>query len=168
MARTEEVPQLKCAVVLAELARKPWGSRGHEIARGLAVWKRAGGILQEEWKVLWKAGVEVVCQVGSFRPQAIPLAEGNTTWHQLPCWLRVHAAQIKEEWQQAMPPEYGTGPAELQALQGMAGQWWQDVQHEHWQGASGVAETNSEIWVQVGTVGAARFLEGTWQHKGDL
>ena len=34
-----------------------------------------------------------------------------------------------------MPPEYGTGPAELQALQDVAAQWWQDVQHERRQGA---------------------------------
>ena len=30
-----------------------------------------------------------------------------------------------------------------------------------------VAETNTEIRVCVGAVGAARFLEGTWQHEGD-
>ena len=40
--------------------------------------------------------------------------------------------------------EYGTGPAELQALQEMAAQWWQDVQHERQQGASSVAEADSE------------------------
>ena len=79
-----------------------------------------------------------------------PPAEWNTIWHQLPCRLRVHAAQIEDEWQRAMPLEHGTGPAELQALQEMDAQWWQDVQHEHRQGASGVAETNSEIWVKVG------------------
>ena len=60
--------------------------------------------------------VEVVRQVGNFRPQAIPPTEWSTIWHQLPCRLRVYAAQIEEEWQRAMPLEYGTGPAELQAL----------------------------------------------------
>ena len=88
------------------------------------------GILQGEREALWKAGVEVVRQVGSFRPQAISPAEWNTIWHQLPCRLRVYAAQIEEEWQRAVPLEYGTGPAELQALQEMAAQWWQDIQHE--------------------------------------
>jgi hypothetical protein len=162
-----EVMQLKCVIVLAEVASQPWGSKGHKIARSLAVWKRAGEILQGKRKVLWKAGVEVVRQVGSFRPQAIPPTEWNTIWHQLPCRLRIHTAQIEDEWQQAMPLEYRTGPAELQALQEMAAQWWQDTQHEHRQGASSVAETNSEIWVKVGTVGTARSLKGTWQHKGD-
>ena len=119
-----EVLQLKCAVVLAEVARQLWGSKGHKIARSLAVWKRVGEILQGERKVLRKAGVEVVRQVGSFRAQAVPPAERNTTWHQLPCRLRVHTAQIEEEWQRKMPLEYGTGPAELQVLQGMAAQWW--------------------------------------------
>ena len=39
-----------------------------------------------------------------------------------------------------MPLEYGTGPTELQALQEPHVQWWQDIQHEHWQGASGMVE----------------------------
>ena len=66
-----------------------------------------------------------------------------------------------------MPLEYGTGPAELQALQEMAAQWWQDVQHERRQGAGKVAGINPEIQVRIGAAGAAGFLEGTWQHKGD-
>ena len=80
-----EVLQLKCVIILAEVARQLWGSRGHKIARSLAVWKRMDGILQGEREALWKAGVEVVRQVGSFRPQAISLTEWNTIWHQLPC-----------------------------------------------------------------------------------
>ena len=151
-------------LAVAGLPAKP---KGHKIARSLAVWKRVGRILQCERKALWKAGVEVVRQVGSFRPQFIPPAEWNTVWHQLPCRMRVYAAQIEEEWQRAVPLEYGTGPAELQALQEMAAQWWQDAQHECRQGANSAAETNTEIQVHVGAVGAARFLEVTWQHKGD-
>ena len=105
--------------------------------------------------------------MGSFRPQAISPTEWNTIWHQLPCRLRVYAAQIEEEWQRAIPAEYGTGPAELQALQEMAAQWWQDIQHERRQETNRAAEAHSEIQVQVGEVGAARFLEGTWQQQGD-
>ena len=56
---------------------------------------------------------------------------------------------------------------ELQALQEMAAQRWQDVQHERRQEANSAAEAHSEIQVQVGEVGAARFLEGTWQQQGD-
>ena len=162
-----EVLQLKCVIVLAEVARQLWGSKGHKIARSLAVWKRVGDILslQGERKVLWRAGVEVVREVGCFRPHVIPPAEWNTIWHQLPCRLRVYAAQIEEEWQRAMPLEYGTGPAELQALQEMAAQWWQDVQHERRQGAGKVAGINPEIQVRIGAAGAAGFLEGTWQHS---
>ena len=93
-----------------------------------------------EREALWKAGVEVVRQVGSFRPQAISPTEWNTIWHQLPCRLRVYAAQIEEEWQRAMPLEYGTGPAELQALQEMAAQWRQDIQHGRRQGDHSAAE----------------------------
>ena len=33
-----EVLQLKCVIVLAEVARQLWGSKGHKIARSLAVW----------------------------------------------------------------------------------------------------------------------------------
>ena len=45
------------------------------------------------------------------------------------CGIRVYAAQIEEEWQRAIPLEYGTEPAELQVLhiQEMAAQWWQDI-----------------------------------------
>ena len=35
-----EVLQLKCVIILAEVARQLWGSRGHKIAR--SVWKRMG------------------------------------------------------------------------------------------------------------------------------
>ena len=127
-----------------------------------------GDILQGERKVLWKAGVEVVRQVGNFRPQAIPPTEWSTIWHQLPCRLRVYAAQIEEEWQRAMPLEYGTGPAELQALQEMAAQWWQDTQHGHRQGGHSEAGANTEIRMRVGTGEAATgFLDGTWQRKGE-
>ena len=70
-----EVLQLKCVIILAEVARQLWASRGHKIARSLAVWKRMDGILQGEREALWKAGVEVVRQVGSFRPQAISPTE---------------------------------------------------------------------------------------------
>ena len=69
--------------------------------------------------------------------------------------------------QRAIPSEYGTGPAELQALQEMAAQWWQDIQHERRQETNSAAEAHSEIQVQVGEVGAARFLEGMWQQQGD-
>ena len=89
---------------------------------------RSGASLVCQIWALANEGVEVVLQVGSFRPQVIPPTEWSTTWHQLPCRLRVYAAQIEEEWQRAMPLEYGTWPAELQALQEMAGQWRQDIQ----------------------------------------
>ena len=85
-----EVLQLKSVIVLAEVARQLWGGRGHRIARSLAVWKRVGEILQGERRVLWEAGVEVVRQVGNFRPQAIPPTEWSTIWHQLPCRLQVY------------------------------------------------------------------------------
>ena len=82
-------------IVLAEVARQLWGGKGHKIARSQAVWKRVGEILEGEWKVLWKAGMEVVRQVGSFRPQTIPPTESSAIWHHLPCRLRVYAAQIE-------------------------------------------------------------------------
>ena len=163
-----EVLQLKSVIVLAEVARQLWGGRGHRIARSLAVWKRVGEILQGERRVLWTAGVEVVRQVGNFRPQAIPPTEWSTIWHQLPCRLRVYAVQIEEEWQRAMPLEYGTGPAELQALQEMAALWWQDTQHGHRQGGHSEAGANTEIRMRVGTGEAATgSLDGTWQRKGE-
>ena len=50
----------------------------------------------------------------------------------------------------------------------MAAQWWQDIQHRHRQGDHRAAGANTEIQMHLGTgEAAARFLEGTWQHKGD-
>ena len=41
--------------------------------------------------------------------------------------------KIEEGCAEGTQHEYGAGPAELQALQGMAAKWWQarDVQHIH-------------------------------------
>ena len=47
-----EVLQLKCVIVLAEVAKQLWSGKGHKIARSLAVWKRVGEILQGERTVL--------------------------------------------------------------------------------------------------------------------
>ena len=48
-----EVMQLKCVIVLAEIARQLWGSKGHKVARSLATWKRVGEVLQGGKQQLW-------------------------------------------------------------------------------------------------------------------
>ena len=65
-----------CVIILAEVARQLWGSRGHKMARSLAVWKRMDGILQGEREALWKAGVEVVRQVPGELPAAGHITSG--------------------------------------------------------------------------------------------
>ena len=58
MPGLREVFQLKCVIVLAEMARQLWGSKGHKVARSLAAWKRVGGALQGDKGELWRKGVD--------------------------------------------------------------------------------------------------------------
>ena len=88
-----EVMQLKCVIVLAEIARQLWGSKGHKVARSLATWKRVGEVLQGGKQQLWWKVVDVVRQAGGFRSHALLPTEWSTIWHQLPC--RYGCMQIK-------------------------------------------------------------------------
>jgi hypothetical protein len=76
-----EVMQLKCVIVLAEIARQLWGSKGHKVARSLATWKRVGEVLQGGKQQLWWKVVDVVRQAGGFRSHALLPTEWSTSYH---------------------------------------------------------------------------------------
>ena len=108
----------------------------------------------------------MVRQAGGFRSHALLPTEWSTIWHQLPCRLRVYANQIEEGWAEGTQHEYGAGPAELQALQGMAAKWWQDVQHIHCKAALPQGDTSQSEQLWVNMAGEAQFLEGQWENCG--
>ena len=76
--------QLKCVIVLAEMARQLWGSKGHKVARSLAAWKRVGEVLQGDKGELWRKVVDTTHQIGGFWLQALLPTE----------WIKYHLAPV--------------------------------------------------------------------------